>query len=103
MASTSKNSGSSSDECKSVIYENRRFIRSENMEKSMTNLNVNLTAVSRMVEELRESHMQFTGHMTMQQEEFNNRFKVQQHLLLEEIRLLRIEHGEIRMKMNEWF
>ena len=73
------------------------------MEKSMTNLNVNLTAISRMVEVLGESHMQFTGHMTMQQEEFNNRFKAQQHLLLEEIRLLRIEYGEIRMKMNEWF
>ncbi|XP_074363393.1 uncharacterized protein LOC141703906 [Apium graveolens] len=103
MASASNNSGSSSDECESARCENRRFLRSENMEKSMTNLNVNLAAVSRMVEALGESHMQFSGHMTVKQEEFNKSFKAQQQLLLEEIRLLRIEHGEIRRKMNEGF
>ncbi|KAL8111590.1 hypothetical protein AgCh_019343 [Apium graveolens] len=55
-----------------------------------------------MVEVLGESHMQFNGNMTVQQEEFNKRFKAQQQFLLEEIRLLRIEHGEIHRKMNEW-
>lgn len=101
--SISFSSGDGSDDYDVRANENYGFMNSERMEKSMTNLNVNLVAVTRIFESLGESHMQYSAHMTKEQEEFNMKFTAQQELLLEEIKLLHIEHAELRKKMRGGF
>ncbi|KAK1350631.1 hypothetical protein POM88_029208 [Heracleum sosnowskyi] len=61
----------------------------ENIEKSLTNLNVNIATMAQQLEELKRSHQEFSAN-----------FIKQEQLLSDEITLLRIEVTKLR-KGNE--
>lgn len=89
-----------SDDYDTGASQENNFMNSERMEKSMTNRNVNLAAVVGMVEDLNNNHQEFTENMMKEQEEFNINFTKKQEALLQEIRLIRIEHSELRKNMK---
>lgn len=63
----------------------------ENIEKALTNLNVNIATMAEQVEELTKSYKDFSVN-----------FNKQQELLLEEISKLRIEASKIRHDIKEY-
>lgn len=65
---------------------------SENIEKSLTNLNVNIAAMAGQVQELTKSYQEFSAN-----------FNKQQQMLLEEISLLRVEASKLRTDIKRGF
>ncbi|KAK1387264.1 hypothetical protein POM88_015442 [Heracleum sosnowskyi] len=65
------------------------FPVTDNLEKSLTNLNVNIASVAQQLEELTRSYQEFSAN-----------FNKQQQLLYEEISLLRVEACEIRKSIR---
>lgn len=92
-----------SDDYDLAVTEEINFMGSENMEKSMTNLNVNLAGIAYKVEEMGRNQQVLSAEFTKQHEEFCLKFQKQQELLLEEIKLVRLEHAKMRKIMNRGF
>ncbi|KAL8146246.1 hypothetical protein AgCh_004118 [Apium graveolens] len=76
------------------------FPFSEKMEKSMTNLNVNLATIVYKVEEMNRNHKEMSAAFAKQHAEFCAKFEIHQQLLKEKIKRVRLEHDEMRKMMR---
>lgn len=85
---------------------------SENIEKSLTNMNVVLSALTQQYEELSRSYLEFNTifnklhqfhheELAHSYQEFKVNFKKQQQLLFEEMNLMRIEVSELRKALKK--